>query len=88
MLLASPRRLPGSTLLTAPGSTRLGGLHPDTQLTKNLDQPTLDFLGNQHGLQRLGKPEKVAELVAWLASDRSSYATGTYYAIDGGYLAR
>jgi NAD(P)-dependent dehydrogenase (short-subunit alcohol dehydrogenase family) len=30
----------------------------------------------------------VAELVAWLASDGSSFATGTYYPIDGGYLAR
>jgi NAD(P)-dependent dehydrogenase (short-subunit alcohol dehydrogenase family) len=57
-------------------------------LTKNLDQPTLDFLGTQHALQRLGTPEEVAELVTWLASDGSSFATGTYYPIDGGYLAR
>ncbi len=57
-------------------------------LSKNLDQPTLDFLGTQHALQRLGKPEEVAELVAWLASDGSSFATGTFYPIDGGYLAR
>ena len=57
-------------------------------LSKHLDQPTLDFLGTQHALQRLGKPEEVAELVAWLASDGSSFATGTYYPIDGGYLAR
>jgi NAD(P)-dependent dehydrogenase (short-subunit alcohol dehydrogenase family) len=57
-------------------------------LSKALDQPTLDFLGTQHALQRLGKPEEVAELVAWLASDGASFATGTYYAIDGGYLAR
>jgi hypothetical protein len=26
--------------------------------------------------------------VAWLASDGASFATGTYYPIDGGYLAR
>ena len=57
-------------------------------LTKNLDQPTLDFLGTQHALQRLGTPQEVAELVTWLASDGSSFATGTYYPIDGGYLAR
>ncbi|KGN37501.1 SDR family NAD(P)-dependent oxidoreductase [Knoellia subterranea] len=46
------------------------------------------FLETQHALQRLGEPEEVAELVAWLASDGSSFATGAYYPIDGGYLAR
>lgn len=57
-------------------------------LDEHLDQPTLDFLATQHALQRLGEPEEVAELVAWLASDGASFATGTYYPIDGGYLAR
>jgi 2-dehydro-3-deoxy-L-rhamnonate dehydrogenase (NAD+) len=57
-------------------------------LEKNLDQPTLDFLATQHALNRLGKPEEVADLVGWLASDASSFVTGTYYAVDGGYLAR
>jgi NAD(P)-dependent dehydrogenase (short-subunit alcohol dehydrogenase family) len=55
---------------------------------KSLDQATLDFLKSQHAFGRLGEPEEVAELVAWLASDGSSFATGTYYPIDGGYLAR
>ena len=55
---------------------------------QHLDQATLDFLGTQHALQRIGEPEEVAELVAWLASDGASFATGTYYPIDGGYLAR
>lgn len=32
--------------------------------------------------------DQVAELVAWLASDGASFATGAYYPIDGGYLAR
>jgi 2-dehydro-3-deoxy-L-rhamnonate dehydrogenase (NAD+) len=57
-------------------------------LDKSLDQPVLDYLASQHALQRLGEPEEVAELVAWLASDGASFATGTYYPIDGGYLAR
>ena len=55
---------------------------------KSLDEPTLKFLESQHALNRLGTPEEVGELVAWLASDGASFATGTYYAIDGGYLAR
>lgn len=45
-------------------------------------------LAAQHAMQRLGEPEEVAELVAWLASDGASFATGAYYPIDGGYLAR
>jgi NAD(P)-dependent dehydrogenase (short-subunit alcohol dehydrogenase family) len=57
-------------------------------LEKNLDQPTLDFLATQHALQRLGTADEVAELVGWLASDASSFVTGAYYAVDGGYLAR
>ncbi len=42
----------------------------------------------QHPIGRLGRAEEVAELVAWLSSDRASFATGAYYPIDGGYLAR
>jgi NAD(P)-dependent dehydrogenase (short-subunit alcohol dehydrogenase family) len=53
-----------------------------------LDKPTLEYLSSQHALQRLGTSEEVAELVGWLASDASSFVTGAYYAVDGGYLAR
>ncbi len=41
-----------------------------------------------HPIGRLGRPEEVAELIAWLASDRASFVTGAYYAVDGGYLTR
>lgn len=57
-------------------------------LEANLDEETMEFLASQHALGRLGTSDEVAELVAWLASDASSFATGTYYAIDGGYLAK
>ena len=36
-------------------------------------------------LQRLGKPEELADLVVFLASERASYITGTSIQIDGGY---
>ena len=54
----------------------------------NLTEEIVAALASAHALQRLGEPEEVAELVAWLASDGASFATGTYYPIDGGYLAR
>jgi glucose 1-dehydrogenase len=37
-------------------------------------------------LQRVGKPEEVAEVVAFLASDRSRYVTGSTYYVDGGMV--
>ncbi len=41
-----------------------------------------------HPIGRLGEPREVAELVVWLSSDKASFITGSYYAVDGGYLAR
>ena len=57
-------------------------------LAANLDDATLALLGGLHPVGRIGTPEEVAALVVWLASDAASFATGTYYPIDGGYLAR
>jgi len=35
-------------------------------------------------MRRVGRPAEVAELVAWLASDRCSFSTGAVYDISGG----
>lgn len=43
--------------------------------------------GSQHPLGRVGTPEEVAELAAFLASDRAGFCTGGDYLIDGGLMA-
>lgn len=59
-----------------------------TPLLDGLADETLDYLVGLHPIGRLGKPEEVAELILWLASDKASFVTGNYYAVDGGYLAQ
>jgi NAD(P)-dependent dehydrogenase (short-subunit alcohol dehydrogenase family) len=38
-------------------------------------------------MKRYGTSEEVAQLLAFLASDASSYCNGSIYMIDGGYVA-
>jgi NAD(P)-dependent dehydrogenase (short-subunit alcohol dehydrogenase family) len=56
-----------------------------TPLIAGIDEK---FLVPLHPIGRLGMPEEVAELVLFLSSAKSSFITGAYYAIDGGYLAQ
>jgi len=57
-----------------------------TPMNKSLleDKPKLNALLEQIPLGRLGTPEDVAALVAYLASDDASYVTGATYYVDGG----
>lgn len=57
-------------------------------LTKHLTEEQLSGIAAMHPIGRLGRPGEVAELVLWLASDKASFVTGAYYAVDGGYLTR
>ena len=41
----------------------------------------------QYAVRRIGEPEEVADLVYFLASDQSSFVTGSLYSIDGGLTA-
>jgi NAD(P)-dependent dehydrogenase (short-subunit alcohol dehydrogenase family) len=44
----------------------------------------LENAANTHPIGRAGKPEEVAELIFFLASDNAQWITGATYAIDGG----
>ncbi|MGH3521146.1 MAG: glucose 1-dehydrogenase [Haloechinothrix sp.] len=69
---------------------RVNSVHPGA-----IDTPMISQFGLGRGpgshpgvpLNRVGLPEEVADLVAFLASDASSYITGGEFAIDGGAMA-
>lgn len=59
-----------------------------TPINKSLleDKPKLNALLNNIPLGRLGTPDDVAGLVAFLASDEASYISGSTFVIDGGLM--
>jgi NAD(P)-dependent dehydrogenase (short-subunit alcohol dehydrogenase family) len=59
-----------------------------TPLLNALDEATMKSLVGLHPIGRLGTAEEVAELALWLNSDKASFVTGSYYNVDGGYLAQ
>ena len=66
----------------------IGPGYIQTPLLSSLDDATMKALVGLHPIGRLGKAEEVAELIFWLASPKASFVTGSYYPVDGGYLAQ
>ena len=56
----------------------------ETDLLKQMEQSTVDLLVSKIPMGRVGRPEEVAALVAWLASDECSFSTGAVYDLSGG----
>jgi NAD(P)-dependent dehydrogenase (short-subunit alcohol dehydrogenase family) len=57
-------------------------------LTNSLSEEAMKALVGLHPMGRLGDSNEVAELALWLNSDKASFVTGSYYNVDGGYLAQ
>ena len=56
----------------------------ETELLKQMTRDTVDMLVAKIPMGRVGRPEEVAALVAWLASDECSFSTGAVYDLSGG----
>jgi 3alpha(or 20beta)-hydroxysteroid dehydrogenase len=71
---------------------RVNSVHPggiDTPMTRAvMDEAGRKYVASKvSGLKRMGEAEEVAAVVAFLASDESSYCTGAEFVVDGGVTA-
>jgi 3-oxoacyl-[acyl-carrier protein] reductase len=73
----------------APLNIRVNAIAPgfiDTDLTKGMDQKFYEKNLQAIGMKRFGKPEDVARVALFLASDLSLYVTGQIIGVDGGMV--
>jgi len=59
----------------------------DTPLLGEVSEATASRLREAHPIGRTGRPEEVAAMTLWLASDQSSFSTGAAFVVDGGRTA-
>jgi 3-oxoacyl-[acyl-carrier protein] reductase len=57
-----------------------------TEILRTMPQKALDGMLAHTPLRRIGKPEEIAEVYVWLASDAASYVHGTVISADGGLV--
>ena len=69
-----------------PGWIETGMLDAGFDLAGNPKRAKEDALA-RHAARRFGKPEDIAAMAVWLASDEASFATGQLFTIDGGMTA-
>ncbi len=67
-----------------PGTVDSPSLHQRLRDTGNYEAALEGFIARQP-MGRIGKPEEIAAMVAYLAADESAYTTGQLFALDGGW---
>ena len=67
-----------------PGTVQSPSLDERLAAGGNYEEAKAEFIARQP-IGRIGSPEEIAALVTYLASDESSYTTGTFNLIDGGW---
>lgn len=70
---------------------RVNTVMPGPILTRQWDELAADYhdhAARQTALERLGRPDEVASVICFLASDAASYITGAALLVDGGYTIR
>lgn len=86
------RNMSKSAAITyAKDGIRVNSLHPGfvvTPLTDAQDPSINEYVVSQTPMGRAGRPEEIAQGAVFLASDESSFMTGSELVIDGGYLAQ
>jgi NAD(P)-dependent dehydrogenase (short-subunit alcohol dehydrogenase family) len=70
-----------------PGDTATPMLQNEAAQLGESDDTFLREAAQRPPLQRIGRPEEIARAVLYLASDESSFVTGTTLVVDGGGLA-